>query len=416
MTAVTSLRNRGQAVAAVARRDGARRLMARSLRTAADRVAGGEPPPLAVRADHLIAPAADLDREWRPNRSGPLVINWITNPPNEGSGGMSTLMQSIALLEGRGHQCRIAVLFKGLRRDLTDARRTAHERFPEVRATVDDLDDGLRPADAVVATAWPTAYALRATARTGVPFYLVQDHEPSFYPASSDAVLAEETYRFGFHGMTAGRWLAGKLDRDHGMCCTAFDLGVDLATYRLAEDASGSGRRNGVVFYARPDTPRRGFELGMAALALIARRRPDVPIHLVGQRLSLRHPGFAFTNHGHCSPAELAAIYSACTAGLVLSLTNLSLLPAELLATGCIPVMNDGENTRASFTNRHARFARPDPEALAAAVEAVLEDPGTPAARAEAAASVGSLAWEHVADRLELALGRGIDRWLADHP
>lgn len=415
MRAATTLRDRGTVAAAVARRDGVRGLLVRSLRTAADRVAGGEPPPLAVRADHLVAPAADRDPTWRPRRSGPRTITWITNPTDESSGGMSTLMRSIALLEGRGHECRIAVLFKGLRRDLPHIRQVTRERYPEVRASIDDLDEGLAPSDAVVATAWPTAYALRATARTGVPFYLVQDHEPSFYPASSDAVLAEETYRFGFHGITAGRWLATKLDRDHAMACTSFDLGVDLAIYRLPEQ-SDAGRRDGVVFYARPDTPRRGFELGMAALALVARRHPDVPIHLVGQHLSLRHPGFAATNHGHCSHAELAAIYSTCAAGLVLSLTNLSLLPAELLATGCIPVMNDGENTRASFANPYARFARPHPEALATEVGAVLEDPGAAATRVAAAASVGSLAWEHVADRLELALDQGIERWVRDHP
>ena len=33
----------------------------------------------------------------------------------------------------------------------------------------------------------------------------------SFYPAGSQSLLAEATYRFGFHGVTAGRWLAQRL-------------------------------------------------------------------------------------------------------------------------------------------------------------------------------------------------------------
>jgi glycosyltransferase involved in cell wall biosynthesis len=324
---------------------------------------------------------------------------------------MSTLMHTVELLEGRGHTCRIAVLYKGIRRDLDRDRAIARERFPAVAATLTDLDDGLAPGDAVIATAWPTAYALRASGAAGVPFYLVQDHEPSFYPASSDAVLAEQTYRFGFYGITAGRWLATVLERDHAMTCTAFDLGVDLDCYRPPAPDPPAPRRDGVVFYARPDTPRRGYELGMAALALLAARRPEVPVHLVGQDLAVRDPGFAFVNHGRCTPDELAGIYRRCAAGLVLSLTNLSLLPAELLATGCIPVMNDGENVRASFDNPWARFAPPRPDALADALVGVVDERLEPGARQQAAASVGPLGWPLVADRLELAIERGLDRW-----
>jgi glycosyltransferase involved in cell wall biosynthesis len=328
---------------------------------------------------------------------------------------MSTFMHAVELLEGRGHTCRIAVLYKGLRRDLVRDRAIARERFPHVAAPLDDFDDGIRPSDAVVATAWPTAYALRASGAAGVPFYLVQDHEPSFYAVSSDSVLAEQTYGFGFYGITAGRWLASTLERDHDMACTAFDLGVDLDCYTPPVGTAANEARDGVVFYARPDTPRRGYELGMAALALVAARHPESPIHLVGQDLTVRDPGFEPIVHGRCAPQELAAIYQRCAVGLVLSLTNLSLLPAELLATGCIPVMNDGENVRASFDNPWARLVPPRPDALAAAISEELAAPRSAVSRAEAAASVGSLGWPAVADRLELALDRGMDRWRQVH-
>src|SRR5690349_24425379 len=106
---------RARTYAAVARRDGARRLAARVLQAGADRIGRGEPPPLAVRTDHLLAPAAAPPTGWLPRPSGPYEITWIANPPGETSGGMSTLMHAVELLEGRGHTCRIAVLYKGLR-------------------------------------------------------------------------------------------------------------------------------------------------------------------------------------------------------------------------------------------------------------------------------------------------------------
>ena len=43
---------------------------------------------------------------------------------------------------------------------------------------------------------------------------------------------------------------------------------------------------------------------------------------------------FPAVNHGRITPAELAALYNRCTAGLTLSFTNVSLVPDELLACG----------------------------------------------------------------------------------
>ncbi len=150
------------------------------------------------------------------------------------------------------------------------------------------------------------------------------------------------------------------------MASDGFDLGVDLDCYRLENE----GERPGIVFFARPDTARRGFELGMLALELFAADHPEIEIHVIGQHVQARGVPFAFTDHGHLPVDELAALYNRCRAGLVLSLTNLSLLPAELLAAGCIPVMNDGENTRASCDSELARFAQPEPLALARELDA----------------------------------------------
>jgi hypothetical protein len=272
--------------------------------------AAGAPRRPAVRPDHA---------------DGSLVLNWVTNPPTDLSGGMGTLMRVIELLEARGHDCRIYVLYKGTRRTIETDRAIARARFPNVRAEIVELDSGPRPADGVVATSWPTAYVVRSDTAAAVPFYLVQDFEPAFYPVGSNALLAEETYRFGFHGITAGPWLRLKLGRDYDMDCDPFDLGVDLDCYRSDGDES----RSGVVFYARPGTARRGFELGMMALHLFAERHPEVEIHLVGQPIRWRRPTFRFVDHGFLEPPELARLYRRSDAALVLSLTNLSLLPAS---------------------------------------------------------------------------------------
>ena len=131
----------------------------------------------------------------------------------------------------------------------------------------------------------------------------------------------------------------------YGMAADHFDFGCDLDRYGLPEAPPGAEP----VARACASSPGRSrpgaaFDLGVLALEVFAARRPDVDIHLFGDpvgRLS-----FPATDHGVLTPDELNRLYQRCAAGLVLSATNVSLVPHEMLASGCIPVVNDAEHNR----------------------------------------------------------------------
>ncbi len=91
------------------------------------------------------------------------------------------------------------------------------QRQPPVQAEVHDVGDGMRAADAFVATSWPTAYVVPLGAERRRALLPGAGLRALLLPAGSNAALAEETYRFGFHCITAGPWLADKLEREHGM-------------------------------------------------------------------------------------------------------------------------------------------------------------------------------------------------------
>jgi hypothetical protein len=216
------------------------------------------------------------------------------------------------------------------------------------------------------------------------------------------SVLAENTYRMGFHAITAGAWLARKLKAEYGMETDHFEFGCDVSRYRRITD----GNRSGVAFYARPDTARRGSELGLIALQIFAARRPNAEIHVYGGTMgSLPFP---FFNHGRVSPVELNAIYNRCNAGLVLSLTNVSLVPHEMLAAGCIPVVNDGEHNRIVLRNAFARYVPPTPHALAAALETLVTIEDFNQLSRAAAASVQSTTWDDAGAMVDDALRRAL--------
>lgn len=257
-------------------------------------------------------------------------------------------------------------------------------------------------AHAHVATSWPTAYALFNDQALGKCFYFVQDFEPLFHPAGAFATLAENTYRMGFHGITAGRWLTEKLETDYGMSSDFFNLGSDEKAYRRDK----SGRRSGVALYTRSDTARRGTELGLLAMSIFAQQHPAVPIHLYGG--SVGNPGFPAIRHGHVTPEQLSAIYNECCAGVSLSFTNVSLVPHEMLAAGCIPVVNDAPQNRLVLNNASVRYVQPTPHAIAAELGEIVRNVDFDRLSRDAAASVAHNSWEASGRDVEMALRQAI--------
>ena len=95
----------------------------------------------------------------------------------------------------------------------------------------------------------------------------------------------------------------------------------------------------------------------MMALEVLAARRPDIDIHIYGDKMG-KLP-FAFHDHGHVTPDQLNEIYNRCYAGLSISFTNVSLVALEMLAAGCIPIVNESVHIRTDVDNSFVRYAAP---------------------------------------------------------
>ena len=350
--------------------------------------------PLEVRPADVLAAELAVPRVWSSpafDRGQRLVINWVMSPPAALSGGHTTIFRLIKRLEQSGHHCRI-YLYDVYGGDAIYYGSRIREYFPWFAGEVNDVADGMADAHAVIATSWPTAYPVYNDHCRGKRFYLVQDFEPWFYPVGGRSVLAENTYRMGFHAITAGSYLAAKLRTEYGMIADAFDFGCDTEKYHLLKSGSV---QDGIAFYAKPQAPRRAFELGLAALQLFAERRPDLKIHFYGDRIGrLPFLSFPFIDHGVLGSCELNRIYNRCFAGLCLSMTNVSLVPHEMLAAGCIPVVNEAEQNRTVLENPFVRYAPPTPHALVGALCEVVATKNFTALSTSASASVRLASWE----------------------
>jgi glycosyltransferase involved in cell wall biosynthesis len=277
--------------------------------------------------------------------------------------------------------------------DLTQHRARIAQGWPDVDVEVRDFRDGIEDSHAVFATGWESAWTILRSEALGLRCYLVQDYEPWFHAAGSQSLLAEATYGFGFKGITAGAWLPEILRDRHGMEAYGFDFGCDTDRY-FVKDVTKA--RQAVCYYCRPSTPRRAHELAVAALRLFARRHPEAPIHFYGEKVA--SIDFEVTQHGMLTPAQLNDLYNECAAGLTLSASNVSLVPHEMLASGCIPVVNDARHNRLVLNNEQVLYTPATPFHLAAGLEqATFLSADEQAASIEAATdSVAQRSWEAV--------------------
>ena len=338
-------------------------------------------------------------------RRAPYTVNWVMSPPDGIGGGHQNIFRFIQYLESKGHICRIYLYSPHHQVSVSEIKSIVRTHYP-VAADIFELNGVMLPADAVFATGWETAYPVFNDTGDARKCYFVQDFEPYFYSVGSEYILAENTYKLGFFGVTAGNWLATKLAKEYGMRCEHYDFGVNRDNYSYLNDRD----RKQIFFYARPITPRRGFELGIMTLELVAKALPDYTITLAGWDVSNYKIPFAYQNLKSLRVSELNNVYNQCAAALVISSTNMSLLPLELLSAGTIPIVNDGPNNRLVSDNPHIKYAEASPGALAAAIIETVTKKDLPEYARKASQSVTGADWSVAGERFEAALTRELSR------
>lgn len=273
-----------------------------------------------------------------------LLLNWVIPEMGIGSGGHMNIFRFVQGLQRMGAKNRVYV-FRASALDSDEKLREflqCHYDLDTDQIEVYHTTEYMKPAHAVIATAWQTAYFVRNFHKTGSGFYFVQDFEPYFYAVGSEYTFAENTYKFGLRGLTAGDWLKEKLRAEYGMTAESFGFSYDKSLYHAGTKRDEVKR---LFFYARPVTPRRAFELGLLALAEVARQIPEVEVIFAGWDVSGYHIPFTHLNAGSVRLEELSDLYAQCDMCLVLSNTNLSLLPLEVMASNSVAVCTKGANS-----------------------------------------------------------------------
>lgn len=306
--------------------------------------------------------------EYEAAKSDPYILNWVIPEMGVGSGGHINIFRFVKMLQAQGIKNRVyvenAVNIKS-DQELRAFLRANYDVNPDEIELYNDAKK-MHFAHGTVATGWQTSYIVNRFDNTLRKFYFVQDFEPYFSAPGSEYRFAEKSYTFGFYGVTAGDWLKDKLHKEYGMQTSSVGFSYDRALYKPVQKNDDVKR---IFFYARPVTVRRAFELGLLALTELYRRIPDIEVIFGGWDVGNYEIPFTHLNGGCIKLSELSDIYGQCDMCLVLSSTNLSLLPLEIMASNSVVVSNRGDNNEWLLNDNNAILTDFDPMDIADRME-----------------------------------------------
>lgn len=304
-----------------------------------------------------------------------LRLAWIIPDFGYGSGGHATIFRLSAELSRIGHTNEFWIIPGSRFADSNSAHEAIQRWFTQQKCQVHFLEPsrvGTVQCDVCIATEYRTAYYAQALRTPWRKLYLIQDYEPYFFPAGTDFLIAEESYRLPLEPLTAGRWLAKRLHEYYGRAPESFELGVEDACYY--PDEVTERQRFSVGFYLRETTARRCADLGAIALQEVCREIPKVVVHFFGQPKGLTNLRVPCHQHGILPTGALAKLYRTLDVGVVLSATNHSLVPAEMMACGLPVVELDTPSARLDYPTSAITLAPAHPRSIAAAIIELLSN------------------------------------------
>jgi glycosyltransferase involved in cell wall biosynthesis len=341
----------------------------------------------------------------------PLIINWLLySPIRQNAGGYRNIFRIANLLAEHGHQQRMIVNPVAHLSDMD--RREISDFIDDAFGIPNNSDvhighDSIPEADVSLATFWPTAYTVAEHRLSRFKGYFIQDFEANFYEGSDPKHdEAAATYSLPLRHICLGTHLGDQIQRLTGVPSAVVDFALD-SHFRIDRRPEERGRVPRVLFFARPSLARRGYTVGIEALAELKWRHPETEITFFGTPSEELGPvPFDFKNLGVIDAPAVAQAMNEAHILLTFSLTNISNVPFEGMACGCGVVELDGTNVSA-MTNpgENCLLTSFEPSKIADAVARLIEDPDLRIKLGNrGAADMAGRTWERTASMFDSAL------------
>lgn len=191
----------------------------------------------------------------------------------------------------------------------------------------------------------------------GYLIYFVQDYEPYFCPVGDRYFLSKKAYELGEDIISLGNWNIEEIKKN---CKHNAELGTmysiefpfesqeypyvqrQFAEYRDKKEI------NIAVYIKRESKRLPGIVMSMLAHTSQEFAKHGEHLHIYYFGLHKVEKPMVGTNLGRISKKEIQKLYAKCDFGLVASMTNISLVPYEMISSG-LPVIEFKDGSYTSF-------------------------------------------------------------------
>ena len=213
-------------------------------------------------------------------------------------------------------------------------------------------DESSQP-DVVIASSWDTVHYVKKF-RTYL-MYFVQDFEPYFYTYGERYLLAKKTYEQGLHMISLGKWNRKEIEKQctpvSPIDCVEFPCDVtgypceprDFAAYSTKKVLTFAVY---MKYYGKRLPGVIQYMLLHLKEELLKKDGITLEVKYFGEAKSFVPK--AGVNLGMLSAKELSDLYRSADFGMVASMSNISLVPYEMLASG-LPLIEFEDGTFPEF-------------------------------------------------------------------
>lgn len=318
------------------------------------------------------------------------------------SGGHTSILRLGTHLANFGHD---VAYIRTAKADVPEMEAAARANLPGFKGRFYDASAlGVQSFDVGVATKWTTCSdLLHHRERFGLAMYFIQDFEPFFHGIGDEYLLALHTYKLGLRMVSLGGWNARMIRAFLGREAHAVDFPVELSEYPLVPRNISLGGTVRFAVYLRNESKRAPFlllEQLRHVKAGLEERGGGAEIAFFGLDKTFRPP-FG-ENLGMLSPSELRALYLRSDFGVVASLTNISLVNYEMIASG-LPVIDFADGSAPDyFAPDEMLFIESHPLSMRDRVLASLDDQvGLNSLLQRGQRKIAGLSWEKSARQFE---------------
>lgn len=297
-----------------------------------------------------IASFIDFDAFENIKPSQTRIITFVVPGMSAYSGGHTSILRLGTQLYYLGYEIRYVSYMVQTKEEMIKNAKINLSNYRGDILTNNELNS--IKTDIVVATSWESTFFAKKI--NGYKMYFVQDYEPYFHLYGEAFLFAKKTYELGLHMVSLGKWNKHIIEKN---CEIKSDIDVIEFPYEKSEYSNVE--RDYDSYKNKSDFTIAVYikNTGKRAPYIIQHILENVKNELVKDNiyLSIKYygedkyfKGASGENLGKLTKSQLFSLYKEADFGMCASLTNISLVPYEMLATG-LPLIEFEDGTYKYF-------------------------------------------------------------------